>query len=134
MFFVFVSQQWVLFTILTFLCIALMAYESGRAGKAVSVQMIGPMINQQDALVLDVRDEKEYRAGHIVDAINIPYAKLKDRLPDLEKYRERPIIVICKIGQHSGAASKILKGEEFEAYRVTGGMSEWSAAGLPVVS
>ena len=92
------------------------------------------MVNKENALILDVRDKKEFEAGHIVDAINIPHGSLESRLDELKKYKERPIVIICRMGQHAGTAGTLLRKQGFgNVTRLTGGMSEWRNQSLPVV-
>jgi rhodanese-related sulfurtransferase len=108
--------------------------ESQRGGQTVSAQQLVDMVNKQDAVVLDVRDKKEFEAGHIVDAVNIPYSALEGRLTELKDYKSRPVVVACKMGQHSGAAGTLLRKNGFEdVKRLTGGVAEWRNQNLPVV-
>jgi len=108
--------------------------ETRRGGRSVSSQQLVNMVNRDNALVLDVRDRKEFQAGHIVDAINIPFASLESRLKELDTHKGRPIVVACKIGQHSGAAGALLaRAGHADVARLTGGMGEWRASQLPVV-
>ncbi len=65
-----------------------------------------------EAIVLDVRDEKDYRAGHIENAINIPLGELQGRLGELDKNKD--ILVYCFVGGRSAEASKILSKNGFE--------------------
>ena len=59
------------------------------------------LINREDALVLDIREENEFHSGHIVNAIHIPLGYLKDRKVELEKYKNRPVIAACRSGSRS---------------------------------
>ncbi len=92
------------------------------------------MINRKNAVVVDVRERKDFDSGHIVDSLNIPLNKLKQRLSELGKHEQKPLIVVCKLGQHSGEAAKLLQeaGHD-EVVRLTGGLSEWKAQSLPLV-
>ena len=82
-----------------------------------------------------MRHAADYKQGHIVDALHIPSTKLEERVAELEKYRDKPIILVCKMGQQSGAAGKQLKAKNFDkVYKMSGGMMEWSNLQLPVVS
>ena len=91
------------------------------------------LINHKNALILDVRDESEFKAGHIRGAKLIPLIKLKERLGELERYREQPIVVVCRSGNRSGTASALLGNREFnQAYSLSGGMMAWQKADLPV--
>ncbi|RMG37167.1 MAG: rhodanese-like domain-containing protein [Gammaproteobacteria bacterium] len=90
-------------------------------------------INHEDAVVVDVRSIKEFSDGHILHAENIPLNSLKDQLPRLEKFKQRPVIVVCRSGSRSGAAASMLRKAGFEqAYNLRGGMLAWENAGLPV--
>jgi rhodanese-related sulfurtransferase len=91
------------------------------------------LINHKNALILDVRDEKEFSAGHILNAKLIPLLKLKDRIGELERYRDQPIVVVCRSGQRSATACALLGNHGFgQAYNLAGGMLAWQKAGLPV--
>lgn len=108
--------------------------ETRRGGPSVSPQQLVDMVNRQNAVVLDVRERKDYQSGHIVDALNIPSASLDGRIDELKRYRERPIVVACKMGQNAGTAGTLLRKRGFEnVSRLTGGMAEWRNQNLPVV-
>lgn len=108
--------------------------EVARGGKSVSPQQLVHMLNRDEAVVLDLRERKEFTEGHIIDAINIPQASLDSRINELEPYRERPVIVACKMGQQAGAAGNILRKAGFSnVMRLSGGMTGWRGDNLPVV-
>lgn len=132
-FFVFVSEQWVLVSILLVLIYLFAINERVKSGKPVTSHMVTRLINAEEAILVDVRDTKEFSAGHIAGAINIPYAKLMERVAELEPHREKHIIIADKAGQHSGALGRKLKQKEFDVMRLTGGMMEWQNQKLPVV-
>lgn len=91
------------------------------------------LMNHKDAIVLDVREQKEYDDGHILNAKLIPLGKLNDRIGELEKYRERPIVVMCRSGNRSAHASAILAKQGFaQAYNLVGGVMAWQKANLPL--
>ncbi len=92
------------------------------------------LINRENAIVIDLRSKQEFNNGHVLDAINIPYANLASRLAELDKSKDKPVILVCKMGQHSRAAYKTLANAGFgDVRRLTGGMTEWTAASLPLV-
>lgn len=91
------------------------------------------LINREHASFLDVRTDAEFRDGHIVNAINIPQSALPDRLKELEKLKDKPIIVACKSGNRSGMACSMLKKNGFEhVYNLSGGILAWQNANLPI--
>ena len=92
------------------------------------------MMNRSNALVLDVRDDAEFAASHIADAKHIPLAKLSERIKELEKYKDKPILVHCQSGVRSTKACSILRKSEFtKLHNLQGGLNAWVAAKLPVV-
>lgn len=113
---------------------AIMMYHQRTGASSVGPQKAVMLINRQGAVVVDVREKKDFDTGHIVDSINIPLAKLKQRLSELRKHKEKPIVVVCKLGQHSGDAAKTLQESGYaEVFRLSGGLTEWKAQSLPLV-
>ena len=130
----FLAQQWILAGALAVVLVMLWMHESRKSGPSVSPQMAINLVNAEEGLFLDVRDSTEFGKGHIVDALNIPVSKLDTRIAELEKYRDKPIILVCKMGQQAGAVGKKLNAEGFiGVYRMSGGMLEWGAQQLPLV-
>lgn len=107
--------------------------EGRRAGAALTTQQATALINKEDALVLDIRPKKEFSTGHIVDSINIPLDKLATRISELDKHRERPILVVCNSGQTAGACTKQLKTAGFNVARLAHGINGWKGDNLPLV-
>ncbi len=104
-----------------------------RPGREVSAFEAVQLINRQEALVLDVRDTGEFEAGHITNAKHVPERQLAERLKELEKYKERPLIVTCRTGMRSGAAVEILRRGGFAAaVNLRGGLGAWQQAGMPL--
>ncbi|WP_086934491.1 rhodanese-like domain-containing protein [Agarilytica rhodophyticola] len=130
---VFMSEQWLLVTILAVLVSGLIVVEGKRGGDSLSFHQLTTLVNQGNAVVVDVRETKEFKTGHIVNALNIPHLKLGDRLGELNKHKEKTIIVVDKMGQHAGASGRLLKENGFNVNRLQGGMSEWQAQNLPVI-
>lgn len=117
-----------------FLVLALLIRtEVARGGKSVTAQELVNMVNRDGALVLDVRDSSEFSSGHIVDAVNIPHASLGERMNELDKHKDKPIVLACKMGQHSGPAGTVLRKAGFDVFRLKGGIAEWRNQNLPVV-
>lgn len=129
----FVVQQWPLFSLLAVLVAAFLVLESRKGGPTVSFHEATRLLNSDQAMVLDVRDAADFKKGHIVEAINIPYASLAKRQTELEKYKAQQIIVVDKMGQHAGAAGKALRDGGFNVVRLQGGISEWTQQNLPLV-
>lgn len=131
--FEFVGNNWWLVGIWTAFFVALLWDNDRRNGPSVSTAEATGMINKENALVLDIRDKADFTSGHLVDAVNIPYASLANRLGELEPHKNRPIILVCKTGQTVSMAGKLLREKGFNAVRMKGGMMEWTSQNLPLV-
>ncbi len=132
----FAARNWYLFAALIVI-VALLAGNlwSGATapGKAVSPGQAVALINHDDALVIDVRDAAGYARGHIIDALHVPLGTLKDRLPELERHRERPCIVYCDVGSLAAVAAAELKRAGFSRlHRLQGGVTAWQQDNLPL--
>ena len=116
------------------LLVALIITERRKGGESVTAQVLVRLVNKDDAIVIDLRDKNEFAAGHIAGAVNLPYASYANRSEELNVYKNRPVVLVCKIGQHSSAiGSKLLAAGFVDVKRLAGGMTEWQGANLPVV-
>ena len=93
------------------------------------------MMNREDALVLDVRETGEWGSGHIHGARHITLGQLEKRLSELDKFKGKPIIVVCASGNRSSSACGQLKKHGFDkVYSLGGGVSSWIEANLPLTT
>ncbi|MFG6176278.1 rhodanese-like domain-containing protein [Halomonas sp. THAF12] len=115
--------------------VAWIAYEIRSGGaNGVTTSEATQLVNREDAVVLDIRDKNDFKAGHIAGARNIPQSSLDSRLTELDKFKDKPIIVACKHGQSSGTVQAKLAKAGFErVLKLKGGMTQWQADGLPLV-
>lgn len=105
----------------------------GSGGKNISVGEATLMINRQDALVVDVRETAEWSAGHIPDARHLPLSQFAKHLVEIEKFKDKPLILVCASGNRSSSACNALKKSGFsQVFNLAGGMRAWIDAGLPV--
>ncbi|MDD4929484.1 MAG: rhodanese-like domain-containing protein [Gallionella sp.] len=103
-----------------------------RGIKEVDTHAALQLINHKNALVLDVREPDEYKSGHLLNAKSVPLGKLKERIGELDKYKDKPVVVVCRSGNRSGSACVDLSKLGFtQAYNLTGGMMAWQKASLP---
>lgn len=130
----FVGNHLELSGLFVFFLAALWFTEKSRSGRSVSPSELTRMINADEAVIVDVRDKKDYSEGWITGALHIPFNSLKSRCTELEKHKSKQIILVDKMGQHSGAAGKILQAEGFDnVCRLQGGISEWKNSNMPLV-
>lgn len=88
------------------------------------------MIAERRALLIDVRERHEWNAGHAPAAKHMPLGSLSGRLSEIPA--GRPVITICQSGMRSARAAGLLARQGHEVYNLRGGMSAWTATGLPV--
>ena len=113
---------------------AIILYHRRTGGQSVGPQQAVMMINRQNAVMLDVREKKDFDSGHVVKSINMPMAKLKQRMIELKKHQNKPIVVVCRTGQQAGEAVRALKDNGYEqVYKLAGGITEWKAQSLPLI-
>lgn len=90
-------------------------------------------INKEDAVLLDIRKQEEFKKGHIVGARQIKPSELEaNDFSKLEKHKSQPIIVVCAMGMSAKkTAAALLKAGFTEASVLQGGMNSWTSANLP---
>lgn len=91
-------------------------------------------LQNSGALLLDVRDGKDYEAGHIIEARHIPAAEIASRAESLKKFKEKPVIVYCDGGFASATAARQLRASGFnKVVTLSGGLNSWRQDNLPLV-
>jgi len=104
------------------------------APQAVTSQTLTNLVNRENGVVIDIRAQADFNKGHIHGAIKIPLAKVKERIKDLEKYQNTPIIMVCANGISVAAACNTLKKSGMQqVHKLSGGMSSWVGDNLPLV-
>lgn len=91
------------------------------------------LLNDQDAVIVDIRDLGEYKDGHIPQARHIPFNGLQERLGELAKIKDKPLVLYCRTGATSQSACALLKKNGFtDVHSLNGGLSTWLDAKLPI--
>lgn len=104
-----------------------------RPGNEVGATEAVMLINRKDAVVLDVRDDGEFANGHITNARHIPEKQLEERIKELDKLKNKPVIVSCASGRRSVAVADTLRKQGFaEVVALRGGIGAWVQAGMPL--
>jgi len=102
-------------------------------GKRATPQDVTLLINRSKATIVDVRDAKEFAEGHLPEAKNIPLADLDKRIGELDKFKSKSVVVVCKTGARaSAAAAKLAKAGFTDVVNLDGGVASWQKAGLPL--
>jgi len=92
------------------------------------------IMNQDDTLLIDVREDNELKDAAIADHKHIPLGKMLGQLGELEKFKEKDIVVYCRSGHRSASACRTLTKNGFEKiHNLKGGITAWKDAQLPIV-
>jgi len=132
----FVIKNWLLWSgfFLVLLLLALTELQSRLRGpRKLSNLEATQLINRENAIVFDVRDQTAFSKGHIIGSQHLLPSQVKDKLNQLSKYKTQPVIVVCEYGQQSSAVGEVLRKNGFErVYNLQGGLNNWRQSNLPL--
>jgi rhodanese-related sulfurtransferase len=119
--------------ILAVLAIVIEIRERAKGSSLIGAADAVRLVNS-GALVLDVRDTKDYEAGHIIESRSIPAGEIPARAETLKKYKEKPVVICCESGFASANAAKALKAQGFtKVATLRGGLRSWRQDNLPLI-
>lgn len=134
----FLANHWLLTSALFAVLLLLVANEiwtTMRGEKRLSPADAVRLINDQNAVVVDVRSPADFKKGHILNALNIPSARLVERASELAKFKDRPVLCYCALGSTGPQACTKLRQLDFgTVYSLKGGLNAWQGASLPVTT
>jgi rhodanese-related sulfurtransferase len=88
----------------------------------------------QGALIIDLRPQEAFEAGHIGEARNVPAAELESQAESLKKWRDRTVITYCDSGANGAGAARALAKLGFtKVFNLDGGLNAWIKDNLPVI-
>jgi rhodanese-related sulfurtransferase len=132
----FVINNWALFLALVVILAMLV---SGPLMQLVhGIKSIGPMqavqlVNREGGIFLDVCQPEEFKAGHIPNSRNVPLSALHEQVKQLDKFKDKPVILSCRSGNRSVKGAVILRKHGFQTvYSLSGGLIGWQRDNLPV--
>ena len=132
----FVANHLFLFSLLLSILMLLMWNIYGDVLSGVKMLLpdeVTRLINREDAQVIDIRPQKDFETGHIIDAINMNVDDIATQLDKLKKYKDKGIIFCCTSGTVSVKEVRKLMVEGFEkVYCLRGGIMAWQNASLPL--
>ncbi|RLJ67804.1 rhodanese-like domain-containing protein [Sulfurisoma sediminicola] len=127
------NMMWVMLAAISGGMLLLQTLRGG--GDNISVADATLKLNREDALIIDVRETHEWDRGHIPNARHIALGQIGKRIQEIEKFKSRPVIVVCASGNRSSSACGTLKRAGFEqVFNLAGGIGAWSEANLPVTT
>lgn len=122
-------------TLLLSLCILLVgcSYSDATPLAEISPQQAAKIVASNNAVIIDVRTQSEWDAGHIPNAIHIPLSEVKSRLDEFKAYEGKTLVMQCRSGRRSAAAGKILLAAGYQnVSNLSGGINAWGQAKLPL--
>lgn len=136
MFLEFVVDNWLLFAAFALVCALLVWNLFGdrfKGIRAIDVAEMVTLINNESAVVIDVRSDAEFNNGHILNSVNVPASELTGRMNSLKSNQEHPHVVVCETGNAAAKPCSQLKENGFsQVYRLAGGLAAWKDQNYPL--
>lgn len=127
------NYLWAISALISGVALLVMTVRTKTSGPRLTPAQATQLINREDAQVIDVREQPEWAKGRIAGSRHIPVGQIDQRIGDLEKFKERPLIVVCASGMRSASACSTLRKAGFEkVFALDGGIGAWEQAGLPL--
>lgn len=122
---------WLAFIGVLFLTFINELISQNKKAKELTPQAAVDMINNENAIVIDLRDKEAYKNGHIIDSINGSAEDFEQA--KMAKYKNKPLILVCARGTQAPAVAAKLRGQGVQATVLSGGIAAWQNADLPMV-
>ncbi|WP_374336656.1 rhodanese-like domain-containing protein [Methyloversatilis sp.] len=127
------NYLWAISALISGVALLVMTLRQSSAGPRLSPAQATQRINREDALVIDVREQAEWASGRIAGSRHIPVGQIEQRIGELAKFKEKPLIVVCASGHRSASACSALRKAGFtQVFALDGGVGAWEQAGLPL--
>lgn len=124
-------QLWLAFFVLLIIIFINEFISQKKKAKEVSAQAAVNLINDEDAVIIDLREKELFKKGHIIDSLNV---KPEDfELPKMKQYKNKKIILVCVRGQQSPTIAAKLQSLGFDPLVLKGGLAAWESADLPLI-
>ncbi len=130
----FAQTNWVMI-LMWFVLLGMIIHSFIKASNDISPQQVVQLMSHENgSIIVDVREDKEFSSEHIKDSIHIPMGALASRISELDKYKNKNVILGCRSGSRSGRACSILKKHGFEkVHNLRGGVLAWENENLPLI-
>ena len=124
-------QLWLLFTAILILTFLNELFIKNKKAKELSPQALVDLINQENAVVIDIRDLESFKKGHIIGSIHAVPADLNQK--KMDKYKNKSIVLVCTRGIQASTLASTLGTKECEPIVLSGGITAWVNADLPLI-
>lgn len=124
-------QLWAAFIVILLLVFINEFIAQKKKAKEINPQTAVDLINNEHALVVDLRDKEAYKTGHIIDSVHMAADDFSEN--KMNKYKDKPIILVCAKGHQSPTVAATARAQGFNSYVLSGGIIAWQNADLPLV-
>lgn len=121
------------FVAIVFLLCIVEILRAKRKTVSIDIPQAVHLINRENAVVVDIRGNESFKNGHILDALSMASKDLLQSPQKLEKYKKKPLILVCQAGNESQKIAAFLSKHGYNVYSLSGGLRAWSDASMPVV-
>lgn len=127
------NYLWAISALISGVALLVMILRQKTSGPRLSPAQATQRINREDAQVIDVREQAEWANGRIAGSRHIPAGQIEQRIGELEKFKDKPLIVVCASGMRSASTCSALRKAGFsQVFALDGGIGAWEQAGLPL--
>lgn len=120
------------FAIVVILLFIVEILRSRRNAFNIDVPQAVHLMNRENAVVIDIRPAEQFQKGHILDAMPLPASDMAKSAQKLEKFRKKPLIIVCQSGIQSQKIAALLIKQGYNTYSLAGGLRAWSEANMPI--
>jgi len=130
------QENWIfMFTAAVSGAILLWSLLTGQGRREIDPAQATLLMNREDALLLDVREDSEWKSGHVPGARHVALSQLGKHLSELESFKDKPVIICCAAGARSTAACAQMQKAGFgKVFSLAGGIQAWKDAKLPLTT
>lgn len=130
----FIMNHWQLWLALIVILLLIFINElvtQKKKAKELTPQTAVDLINNENAVVIDLRDKETFKQGHIIDSINVKSEDFAQQ--KMDKYKNVPIILIAARAFEAQTFASKIRAQGFQAHILSGGITSWQNAELPLV-
>ena len=128
----FVVNHWILVTSF-FVVLGLLISNLISSVNGIGPQAAVTLMNRGSAVAVDIRPKSDFESGHIINSLHVPLEEFPQAMTKLEKYKDRPLLVYCAVGNSSGRAVRELRNSGFsKTHALKGGFNAWRGDNLPI--
>ncbi|KGP63442.1 sulfurtransferase [Legionella norrlandica] len=124
-------QLWLAFVVVIFLIFINEIFSKRKKAKELTPQSLVDLMNNENAIVIDLRDKESFKNGHIINSINASTEDFEQQ--KMTQYKEKLIVLVCARGLQSPAVAMKIRNQGYQPLVLGGGILAWQNADLPLV-